>query len=283
MNKYRLLFLFKLIALISCDSGVIIDNVSLDDLYSVNSFISPQDTLFTVYVHRALSYGDIDNPDLALVKDAQVIISNNQTADTLFYNEGQKRYQVKPKNLILKQYHQCFISVRTVSGLELKSSCTIPPDPELPLLTGQRIENDYHVTISWNNPSSFPYFTLVLFGEGYYEYTHPWGTVTEQVKANLTEDIIFPSNNQTEYNEYKGIVSRAFLADNPQLTVSLRNVEPSLYTYFENYREFSEWDANNIGSLLPNFRQPSPVFSNIENGVGIFTAYNSVNKKIDIN
>lgn len=283
MVKYRLLLLLQLTALLSCDSGVITDNISIEDLYSVNSFISPQDTLFTVHVHRALSYGNIDNPDLAIVKNALVIISDHKTADTLHYNEGLKRYQAKPKNILLKEYQKYFLSVLTASGLEMKSSCIIPPNPMVPELSGYRLENDYHVTIRWNNPSSFPYFTLVLFGEGYYEYTYPWGTVTEQIKANLTEDLFFPSSNQTEYNEYYGIVSRAFLAHNPQLTVSLRNIEANMFTYFEDYREFSEWDANNIGTLFPNFKQPSPVFSNIENGVGIFAAYNSVNKKIEIN
>ncbi|MBX2893794.1 MAG: DUF4249 family protein [Cyclobacteriaceae bacterium] len=282
MKSYKILIIIAFGLITGCDSGVELENIPTEDLFSVSSFISPQDTLLTAYVYHARGLGQLDNPDLALVKDSVVIISDTNTADTLKHNEEIRRYQIEPKNIILKESSQYFLAVITPTGRLLKATCIIPPRPELPSIAGWRESDDYRFTIHWDNPSAHRYFTLVTFGEGNYEYTYPWGTITEQVIARLLDDIQFPSDAQQDYNEYEGIAIRAFLSSSPKLVVSLRNVESNLYKYFKSYRAYDDWNANNTDSLFPNFQQPAPVFSNIDNGVGIFAGYNSISLRIKL-
>ena len=260
-------------ALSSCDSGVETENISAEDLYSVSSFISPQDTVFRVYLYHGKAIGTIDNPDFALVDNAEVIITDGiLQSDTLQFNS--EHYEGEIKNVEIEALKTYFLKIRLATGGTLEASCTVPPTPEIPQVTGERTNDDYLFQVSWNNPEGFQYFILAPFGEGFYESTTPAGTRKEQITARLLDDIRFPSDDQSSFNIYEGIVSRAYLAENPAVTIYLRNVEESLYKYFETYYDFEEWDNNNEGNLFPNFREPQPVFSNIEGGVGIFAGHN---------
>lgn len=281
MKKF--LFITLIPVLLSCNSGVELENIPTEDLYSVSSFISPQDTLFRVYLFHANAIGTIDNPALALVTDAEVVITDGVLQfDTLLFNKDTDRYEARKKNVAVESLKTYFLKIKLIKGRNLEASCTIPPVPGIPEVTGARENDDYLFQVSWNNPTSFKYFVLIPFGEGFYERTTPLGTRKEQITARLLDDIRFPSDDQAAFNAYEGIVSRAYLADNPRLTIYLRNVEANLYEYFKTYQYFDGWDINNEGNLFPNFRDPEPVFSNIEGGVGIFAGYNQSIKTYQI-
>jgi hypothetical protein len=266
----------------SCDSGVEIENIPMEQLYSVSAFISPQDTLFRAYVFYGKAIGELDNPEIAVVENAEVIITDGLNADTLKFNTELDRYEGKKRNVDVRALNKYFLKITLPEGRELHSSCIIPPAPELPLVEGEISNDDYLFEVSWNNPSRFQYFVLMPFGEGYYELNTPAGSRKEQVTARLLDDVRFPSNEQLSFNSYEGIVGKAGVAEKPTLTIYLRNVSKELYEYFHTYNAYLEWDANNDGSMFPNLRQPQPVFSNIENGVGIFGGYNQVTVRNEI-
>lgn len=282
MKGSCIIYVISIVTLLSCESGVEFENIPTKNLLSVSSFISPQDTVFTAYLYSARELGSISNRDSSVVKDAIVIISDEITSDTLVYQSKTKRYEIKRKNLTILPLHTYFLTVLTSAGEVLNASCIIPPTPLIPIIEGEKKDNDFLFSVKWNNPFDYKYFTLIASAEGTYEFTYPWGTQTEQLSANFIDDLIFPSDGQSMTNIYVGIVPFAYTADSPKLKITLRNVENNIFKYLESYRKYQNWDANNSGNLFPNFQEPKPIFTNITAGVGIFAGYNQSFVEVDI-
>lgn len=280
-NRLCLYVIFGLLSF-SCDSQVEGEIVPIEELISVSSVISPQDSIFHAYVFHAGALGAVSNSHTSAVKDAQVIISDGFVGDTLIYNDERKRYEVKRKNLIIESMKSYFLTIKTASGKILKADCSIPPSPEVPEIKGKREQEDYVFTINWNNLTGFKYFTLALVAEGKFTYASPEGMRTVLLSARLLEGTCFPSKNQLDVNIYDGIVPAAYLAKKPRLRVVLRYIEEDLYHYLVSYKKYEEWQSDNEGNLIPNFREPLPIHSNIDGGVGIFAGYNQSIANIDI-
>jgi len=270
------------ISLICCDSGVELEPLPIDNLFSVSSFISPQDTVLTAYLYKARPLGSFSHPDSALVKNALVIIYDDLNRDTLFFSNTLKRYETKKQTLVIEPSKTYFLKVTTPSGAFLNASCIIPPTPALPELSGVQEDNDFSFTVKWDNPTDHKYFTLLTYAEGTYSFEYPFGTQTQQLKARLVDNyLIFPSDQQKNSNVFYGILPYAYDATDPKLSVTIRNVEQTMFQYFEDYRKYEEWDANNSGNLFPSFQEPKPIFTNIEGGVGIFSGYNQSTVKFE--
>lgn len=280
-NKLFIYALFSSLSF-SCDSGVEDEIIPIEELISVSSIISPQDSVFHAYLFHAGALGTVTNSHTSSVKDAQVIISDGFVSDTLIYNDERKRYEANRKYLIIEPMKSYFLTIRTASGKILSAECSIPPSPEMPEIKGKREDEDYVFTIDWNNPTGFKYFNLALIAEGKFTYSYPEGMRTELLSARLLEEIYFPSKNQVDFNSYEGIVSAAYLADTPKLRVVLRYIQEDLYDYLVSYKKYEEWESDNEGNLIPNFREPLPIHSNIDGGVGIFAGYNQSIAEIDI-
>ena len=280
-NRLCLYVIFGLLSF-SCDSQVEGEIVLIEELISVSSVISPQDSIFHAYVFHAGALGTVTNSHTSTVKDAQVIISDGFVGDTLIYNDERKRYEAKRKNLIIESMKSYFLTIKTASGKILSAECSIPPTPEVPEIKGKREKEDYVFTINWNNLTGFKYFTLALIAEGKFTYSYPEGIRMVLLSARLLEDIYFPSKNQLDVNIYDGIVPAAYLAKKPKLRVILRYIEEDLYHYLVSYKKYEEWQSDNEGNLIPNFREPLPIHSNIDGGVGIFAGYNQSIAEIDI-
>ncbi len=274
-----------LISLTACDPQVEFDHVDPNQLISVTCIISPQDSVFTAYVYKASPLGSTIKSDSATVKDALVTISDGANYDTLRLtfdydhpSTTRKIYKyVGVRNrLNIKANASYLLSVSTPQGTHASATCKVPPDPGVPDITGTREGDDFLFTIKWQNVDQFKYFSIVLGASGNYENPFPGGTGKIDLKPELLEQITFPSDKQIVTNEYGAILKYAFIATNPSLKISIRNVEEGLYQYFKNYRQFQQWDNdNNSGSLFPNFKEIPVIQGNVQGGVGIFGAYNS--------
>lgn len=282
MKRYIYIYVVSLSILLSCDPNVELDDISINELFSVSSFISPQDSIFHVYLYRAGKIGTIANADSFLVKNAQVTISDGFNADTLTFNPESGRYEAKKKNLTIEPMKAYFLAIITANGENLKASCTIPlrpPDPEVII---HREGKDLLFTVILDSSSHTKYFTLIPFAEGAFEYTGPKGPMTSQLNAYFVDFPIFPLDHQNSSRTFAGILPNAYEAEDPKLTIFLRSLEENLYNYFRTFQDHEEWNANNTGTLLPNFQEPFPLHSNIEGGVGIFAGYNQSITEIEI-
>ena len=286
-EKYLLIVAF-IIFMPGCDSGVEMEDLLVDNLVSVTSVISPQDTLLVAYLYSAQPLGQIAFEDSALIKDAQVIIHDGKAGDTLSYNALSKRYEAERNYLNIVPSGEYFLSIKTKEGSTIQGSCIIPSSPEMPKISGEYQGDDYYFEVEWRNPSNHRFYTFFALGNGFYEsdvydeLDPQFAPRYLQIDAQLTDDTLYPSDGQQENNSVRGIVYSAKIADNPTLLITLRNIDEPLYNYLDTYRDYSDWAANNEGSLFPNFQDFRPIYSNIENGLGVFAGSNQVTKKIQL-
>lgn len=277
-------------SLLACDPNVDIENIAPNKLLAVSSFISPQDTLFKVFVYRAAPIGSTVKIDSAAVKDALVTISDGLKYDTLYLSYETHpvtevksyRYIGKKKNVVVVTASTYYLQVQTPSGESVNALCTIPPEPGKPVVSGVQENNDFRFFIDWSNSQLHKYFTIILDADGQYERVHQNGIIKTDLEPSLLEPIEFPSDTQVAYNSYEAILPNAYVAENPVLKVSVRNVSEQLFDYFKSYQRYEEWEANNSGNLFPNFQEMPLIYSNINGGVGIFAGYNDSSVQIEL-
>ena len=270
------------ISLLACDLKVEDNNISLEKLISVTCFISPQDSVFTAYVFRASPLGSTIWYDSAAVKDALVTVSDGHRQDTLYLASENRpvsyktiyRYEGKKKNVIVSTGETYFLSVTMTTGEAATGSCTIPPAPGAPVISGTREDVDYRFAIRWTNPSWHPYFVLVLDAEGAYDNPYPRGAAKYEIHPNLLEFMQFPSDDQVGENHHDAILRNAYLADNPLLKVYVRNIDEASFRYLRSFQDYEEWNSNHHGNIFPNFREVRRIYSNIQGGTGLFGGYN---------
>ena len=296
MLKYHLLPLVFTIGLLSCESGVEIENISTEELYAVSSWISPQDTLLELYLFKASPLGTVAREDSAEVRDALVLISDgNNNIDTLHFDPDFKpeygrqgmhgRYAAKPKNIHIEPLTSYFLKVETRSGILLEANCTIPSTPPLPEVSGSRVEDDYAFTVSIESTSKERYFSLITYAEGIVESetSNPERPVYKsQLHSRLLTNVKFPADILSAAKQHDGIIPQAYNAENPKAFVSLRFIEENLYRYLQDFQFYDHWQSNNSGALFPNFQEPQPIHSNIKGGVGIFAGHNQSTVEIEL-
>ena len=257
----------------ACDPGVP-DTPDPEGIISVSSFISPQDTLLVVYAHRVRTFGTIADDEAAAVDDALVLIGDENTADTLLFNDETYRYELEPKNLIIEAGQNYTLEIQLSSGNGLSAMCTVPTAPDLPQVSGFRDEEDYLFDLQWTNVANHPYFALGVAGRGTYELQTPNGTFTVPITPRLDAGS-FVLGQQREMNTTSGIARFAYRSTEPVLIVLLRNLDSNMYLFYESFRNADNWASNNDEGGLPNFRAQQSVYSNISSGVGVFGAYNT--------
>lgn len=272
--------LLYLVTLIACDPGIDPTIIDIDKLYSVNSFISPQDSTHRVYLYRASLLGEIANISKAVTRNALVILSDGQTEDTLSLNATAEYYETNTHNVTVREFNTYFLMVKIEGTGLITSKCTVPPEPLKPEFSGTRSDNNYDFEISWKNPQRHRYFVVSASAEGNYLADTPVGQLNLKLRAELQERA-FPSNNQGEANVKTGTVANAFLSNEPKLTGTIWYVDENMFNYYSTWGEYDTWIVN-ASEAVPNFRDPKPIYSNIMGGIGVFAASNSASTTMTI-
>lgn len=272
--KKTFLFVAFTLALFGCDTGVEEDLISVDNLFAVSSFISPEDSLLTLYLYKAQKPGQFPRVDSALVTNAEVVISDEaDRADTLQYVPENERYEAVPNNLTIEPLKTYFLKITIPLHQTLEAYCTIPPEPDPYEMTGYREEDHYYFDVSWKDSGNINFFVLSVNARGTFELDTPSGIYEGNLSPRLLDEIEFPLRVQNSFYAYQGIVPYVYKAENAELTVSLMSIDEALYLYFKSYQQYYHWAANN-SDPFPSFLEVKPIYSNIEGGVGIFGGRN---------
>ncbi|VAW10718.1 hypothetical protein MNBD_BACTEROID03-2752 [hydrothermal vent metagenome] len=135
MKKYIVLFVVALLLFTACQKVVDADKLlDTEEKVFVQSYLSPQDTVFRVHVSRVfpsigtpLSVRDDEaNEAKFLIKDAQVSISDETGNSTnLSYSEENRAYLANANTLVIMSNQSYFLKVIT-DGETFNASCQIP-------------------------------------------------------------------------------------------------------------------------------------------------------------
>jgi len=259
-------------SLAACDS--MISDVAVPESKPklvINGYISPEkDTLkVIVQLSKPLYTPNIGyDYEYPTVTDAVVTISNGSNNIPLIYNAIEKKYLAITDVFTIEPGLTYYLEARTPRGELATASCTVP------MLNQAEIEitkidsfNDYGYT---EKAVSFRFKDLVGEGNFYHvqagmEFKMGYeGDYMAEVFFENGENYVSDVNKDGEYFLYK--TSRMNTQDVNQT---------NLFIFFaltdENYFNYHR-SATNFQGDNP-FSEPTPVFTNIKGGLGVFGAY----------
>lgn len=270
----QLHYFFGLMAsfwIVSCNSGVEVERISPTDLIAVSSLISPQDSVVRVNVYQGKALGEIVRSDAAIITDAKVAIEEGGIIRILVFDAKTNSYSISNQELKVAPSKQYKLQVTTKSGLVLKAVCIVPPNPDMVIIKGLQEGNDYIFNLEWPVLDKVAFFTF-SFDLTDVIFKPQLGASSGPSLGFTTGSNLF-NNNDRPSKLIESKVFNAFRAEKVSLKTTFYSLEGNAFNYLKTKTDAYNWSSNTSG-LIPNLREPQPVFSNIQGGVGIFGAYN---------
>ena len=264
----------------------------------LSSIINP-DSLIKAHVGKTIAITDTSS---AIVENAGVFLfENGVPIDTLDYqSDGWYVSNVYPQvgfSYRLETYHPAFSSV--------SSECTVPPPPQINsflFTVGETLDQEgipiTRFTLRLNDPDpNINYYELILYSENPLD---PMIQPTQLTRITQLDDptLIADANwnyapstlffSDALFNGMNGEVSFNIkwggyptAGDSPYY-IEIRNISSSYYQYLKSWsvHRFNQNSTQNTRDPLTLLFQGDPVelYSNVNNGYGIFGAYNQILK-----
>ena len=296
MMKRLILISIILSSIISCEKIITFEGEDIVPKLVINS-IFEKDSIFKVHVSNSKSI--VGNGSISNISNASVLIKdiNGNIIDSLIYgNNGFYIGQQKPNQITdykLEVNHTNYSSVYSIDNLP--SLITINN-----IDTNTIISNDFddleeriELTVSFDDPFGTQNFYLVeSFVSGPYGFIYNDDTIWEansdttlQVEMILTDEVFQnngnPKQNSGIFNDLlfdgqtkllnleisKSTISekegKRIIVNSDHIKFYLHNISMDYYYYLTSLNLYNDRSGN-------PFAQPVQVFSNIENGFGIF-------------
>ncbi|MFT4032202.1 MAG: DUF4249 family protein [Siphonobacter sp.] len=273
-------FPFIMFVLMACNPGVEQDIIPVDRLVSVNSFISPQDSLLSVYVKRGVAVGDTIFENQVEIPTAIVKMATGSDTVQLTYNPLTSRFEGLATDLPIRSGETYFLFVKTPDNITLKATCTVPPElSDLSLTLSPQDDTHYKYTMQWTAVTSNP--------SGDYLITTPEKELINAKLPTLIFDYndVIPVTGGAHVNPYDSNPKQTIGKNIRTGTISLENIKSlsvqaevrylsdGLYAFLSSMDQLKGWSTA-AGDIIPVLKEPEPLISNIEGGVGYFGAYN---------
>ncbi len=269
MNRIIFILLFGLGALLSaCDNMV--SDVDIDPgkpKFVVHSYLSPDQDTITLHLAKSqpLYTSRYYNQPVS-VPDAKVEISHLDKTVLLQYDALMNRYWTTELNI--RKGESYSLRVTSATGEILTSKCSVPSK------TPPEIE-DFKIS----QPSPAPEVITISFrfkdyqgsGDfyrvfGIYKFQYdPWTeyAYVDQIPMRNGEEFVTDQNQDGTYFSYN---SHQFYVDAYMLesSIFMMITDEHYYHYHVSTRDF---EGDNV------FSEPTPVYTNIRGGLGVFSAY----------
>ncbi len=290
----RITFWSIIIISTSCIKELDYSDVPFTSRLVLSSIINP-DSLIKVHVGKTIAITDTSS---VIVENTGVFLfENGVPIDTLDYqSDGWYVSDVYPQvgfNYRLETHHPAFSSV--------SSECIVPPPPQIDSLfftVGEMLDQEglplTRFTLRLNDPDpNINYYELILYsGNPLDAIIQPTQltritqlddpTLIADANWNYAPSTLFFSD--ALFNGMNGEVSFNLMwggypsAGDPPYYIELRNISSSYYQYLKSWsvHRFNQNSTQNTRDPLTLLFQGDPVelYSNVNNGYGIFGAYN---------
>jgi hypothetical protein len=246
-----------ILAFYSCEKEATVKLPKVDEKLVLSSAISPQDELIKVSVTLSQPIFNTSKTQFVNVTNATVVISSDAGAWTLPYNSFQESYTIDTAQLKIKTGATYNLSVSTPDGKFASASTTIPyPNTTLSCAASQNSTNGNEIKVhaSLQDPAnSTDYYKFELQNKSlisYWNFQNAYVKDEENPGGLLKRDLII------QYNA----------SSNDIILASVYTLSPELYNYYERITKI-----NNSGGP---FSEPTPMYSNVAGGFGIFGGCN---------
>lgn len=273
MNKIIILIIIVAAMITSCEREV--KNIILPEFRQklvIHSYISPSDTLSFVRVssNRRI-YGELNTGENT--GNLSATISNGTT--TVNLTRVTDGFLFRPGNMKIEEGKSYTLKVISDKGLSAEASCTVPLKRDFmieadtsrsfyaePYNGGYyRIQAIIHLT---DFPGESNYFRFsckeLLYDPGYYYYPEKFQLLGQKQE-------FFDDSGKDGRKFLVDIItaSEPYKSDSAFLVFYIQNTDKAYYTFHKSLENYS-------GGSDP-FSEVSPLYSNINGGLGVFSAY----------
>lgn len=298
MIKYTIkaFFILLLLTFISCEKETVNVKVpKVEPKIVIQSYISPQDTLLVVHVTHSISiYQKVylnENNNSNNIRDAIVTLSDGSNIINLEYsllNNNDSAYTADPDNFPIiagKTYH---ILVTTPDGKKASSSCTVPN--QSPFIYSFKLDS---ITRDMSYYISKEYYIIVgiLDIPNQKNYYRIAGNVRGSHKSTFQDEVIDVLREidfkEKEFFTDKGKEGETIIFKNKLNYVAIENLLRPFHIIIElistdaHYYNYHQ-SLRNLDNENP-FMEPEPIYSNIQGGLGVFSAYNKIENRYTFN
>jgi len=238
----------------------------------VHAYISPEDTLIKVNVSVSYPLWTSTNyTNFDAINNAHVELFNNGSSVVLSFNNEKQAYTMSASQFPIIEGQNYTLKVSTPDGKKVESNCTVPVKNEQFFL----ISTDTLVDEWGGKKIRFKVKIIDLVGAGH--YYRLGGTALSTYIENQTDtfyESIYPKNNG-EYFTDQNADGAEFLSElnfwideyymqTVKLTFYLLTIDVNYYHY---HKSLSNYTGDNP------FAEPTIIYSNIKDGLGVFGAY----------
>ena len=281
--KITIQILFFSFLIISCTKPIELELPDIPPKLTVNSFVGLNDSLF-VYVNLSQSKASDDNLDTGfVVLDTAIVTITDVVGNTIEFEETYWKGGEYRGFQLLENQGFVTIKVETEAYGTATATAYIPPKTTIDTVFYQdsvTLFNDEHygeIRIKFqDNPNEVNYYVIELF-----EYWNSRNTWEIRSPSQSTSDnlILFNHYGKVFFNDetingqqytlklgYESNTLNNWKANETLLKVVLYTVD---YPYFK----YNQTLNKEISNRDNPFAEPTIVYNNIQNGVGIFGGY----------
>jgi hypothetical protein len=264
MKKIQfIIYTLFILAFYSCEKDANVKLPKVDEKLVLSCAISPQDTILKVNVTLSQAIYNTSNTQFVSATNATVIISSDAGTWTLPYNPFLQSYTIDATQLKIEAGATYFLSVGTPDGKFAKANTTIPyPNKTLSCVASPNSTNQNEITVhtSLQDPeNSTDYYKIELQNKTLNSY---WNFQNAYIKDEENPGGILKRDLNIQYNA----------TSNDTILASIYTLSPELYNYYDR--------INKISHSGGPFSEPTPMYTNIEGGFGIFGGYNGYTVKV---
>ncbi len=262
------------VTLTSCEK--VVTNVDLPDAEQqlvIQSFISPQDDITKVWVSLSTPVFSETPYDIEedFLDNATVVISDGATSKTLVFKNSKNYYYISSLDFPIVAGKTYTLNVSTPDGKKCDAMCTVPlSNPlsfELVSIDTNTYDDDYgFLKTRFKDISGEKNYYRVF---AYDKRPHAGDTIYNELYPEYGNEVFTDINNDGNWLNQ----TFHFYNNIKILVFNILNVDKHYYSYHKSV----------IGNEDGNpFSEPVIVYSNVNNGLGVFCAYNSLSEEIDV-
>jgi hypothetical protein len=273
MKPRFFIFVLSLFTFASCEMIVKVDVPEVPSKLVVTSFISPQDTIWRVYVGQTEPVFS-KKPSSSQLMNATIQMSDGSQTVTFPTDNSTGYYDlnIKQAPFTIQAGKTYYLTVKTVDGRQVKAQCTIPTTivgiTEVEITNNSNSFEPFRANIKWqDNAQENNFYRCFSYTKNYDNLA---GGAIESYQQNFNYSLIMQKDTEKQGSSFSwrfdATQSRGYTDGKSRFLFILLNTDEAYFRYMTT-RETASYSEGNP------FAEPSPVYSNVEGGLGVFAGY----------
>lgn len=263
------------LAFTSCEQDANVDVPEVDPKLVINCFITPQDSILRANISMSMPvFGSTTNN--GPITDATVTLYGNSSSVVLSYNANTYSYEASSAAFSILAGNEYHIVASVPSGLNADAYTTVPSAPVnftssmSDTITNQDqsgYEGQARITYSFSDPGGQQDFYRLV---PYHIIYSQWSIDTNFQRAGWE---LFTDENADGTTISRNFTSYYYAYNGDSIVAIDLYFMHGNYDYYSFHKSIENYSGDNP------FAEPTLIYSNVNNGLGIFAAANGVYRR----